>query len=99
MLTKDYTVEDSKDVEEYEKLVVIKNSERMKYRNMLEEEKAKINQRIVEITKEFDEILFQLFQVKIKYCSAINQEQFKIRRLRKVMNENNYRKQQSKLNK
>lgn len=66
---------------------------------MLEEEKAKINQHIVEIKEEFDEIVFKLFQVKIKYSSAINQERLKIRRLRKIMNDIDQRKFQAKLNK
>lgn len=50
-----------------------------------------------EITEEFDNNVFNLFQIKIKYNSAINHECLKIVRLSKLLSDNNQRKQQVKL--
>lgn len=58
---------------------------------------VKIGHNIRDTIKEFDANLFNLFQVKIKYCSAINHERLKIKRLRKIVIENDLRKKQTKL--
>jgi len=82
---------------EYTDLVTARNDDRIKYAKILEEEKLKINQKIQIIIDKFDDSLFKLFQIKLKYNSAIYHEQLKIIRLSKMLSDNNQRKQQIKI--
>jgi len=82
---------------EYTDLVTARNNDRIKYAKILEEEKLKINQKIQKIIDKFDDSLFKLFQIKLKYNSAIYHEHLKIIRLSKMLNDNNQRKQQIKI--
>lgn len=92
-----YTEEDFKTINQYEDLVVQINNERMKYKKILEEEKIKINRHINENIEQFDENVFNLFQIKLKYNSAINQEYLKIVRLSKMLSDSEQRKRQIKI--
>lgn len=74
----------------------MKNDERKKYKHILEEEKMTIIHHMEEITDEFDNNVFKLFQMKMKYNSAINQEYLKIIRLSKLLSDDNQRIQQIK---
>lgn len=71
---------------------MIRNDERIKYKKILEDEKTKIIQHIKENLDEVDNNIFELFQTKLKYNSAINQEYLKIIRLSKMLNESDQRK-------
>lgn len=93
----EYTEEDLKCVREYEKLVLIRNDERIKYKKILEDEKTKIIQLIKESIVEVDNNVFKLFRIKLKYNSAIHQEYLKINRLSKMLSESDQQKQQIKL--
>lgn len=93
----DYSQEDCIAINEYEKAVLAWNDERLKYKKILEEEKANINQQIEEDVNKFDNNVFNLFQIKLKYNSAINQEYLKIIRLSKMLSDSNTRNQQIKL--
>ncbi|XP_025190964.1 cilia- and flagella-associated protein 43-like [Melanaphis sacchari] len=92
----EFTADDFKAINVYEKLTLILNDERIKYKNILEEEKIKIYYHIEQIILEFDNNVFMLFQMKLKYNSAINQEHLKILRLSKILNDNDQRKRQIK---
>lgn len=74
----------------------MKNDERKKYKHILEEEKKMIIHHMEEITDEFDNNVFKLFQIKMQYNSAINQEYLKIIRLSKLLSDDNQRIQQIK---
>lgn len=89
-----YTEEDIKTIRQYDDLVVFKNSERIRYKEILEEERSKINRYINASIEEFDEKIFNLFQTKLKYNSAINQEYLKIIRLSKMLSDSQQRRQQ-----
>lgn len=88
--------EDFKALNEYEKAVAAKNSERMKYKTILEDEKAKVFQLIGENIDAFDNSVFQLFQTKLKYNTSINQENLKIIKFSKLLNDNDQHKQRVK---
>lgn len=90
----DYTEDDLKDISNFEKAVVVWNDERMKYKKILEEEKTKIKQNIRESVENFDSSLFNLFKMKLKYNSAVNQELMKMIRLSKMLSGSEQRKQQ-----
>ncbi|XP_050433883.1 cilia- and flagella-associated protein 43 [Adelges cooleyi] len=90
MLTKEpeeYVEEDIRAVNEYEKAVVAWDEERAKYRNLLQDEQTKLIQKMQESIETFDSRVFELFKTKLKYESAIKQEQLKISRLRKMLSE------------
>lgn len=89
-----YTEEDIKTIRQYDDLVVFKNSERIRYKEILEEERSKIIRHINASIEEFDEKIFNLFQTKLKYNSAINQEYLKIIRLSKMLCDSQQRRQQ-----
>jgi len=89
--------EDIRAINEYEKLVVLRHNERNKYRHILEEEKTKIIGHITKSIEKFDQEVFDLFQTKIKYNAAINQERVKIIRLAKLLNDSDKRKKQIQL--
>jgi hypothetical protein len=95
----DYSREDCIAINEYEKAVVAWNDERLKYKKILEKEKANINQQIEENVNKFDNNVFNLFQIKLKYNAAINQEYLKIIRLSKMLSDSDRRNQQIKLHK
>lgn len=71
-------------------------NERMKYKKILEEEKLNIEQNINDNINEFDNNVLKLFQMKLKYNSAIKQEYLKIIRLSRMLSESDQRKQQIK---
>lgn len=96
-MPEDYTKDDLKAINEYEKLSTTRNDERIKYKKILEDEKSKINQYIKENIDEIDNNIFKLFQIKLKYNSAINQEYLKIIRLSKMLSDSEQRKQNIKL--
>lgn len=95
-IPEEYTADDFKAINEYEKLTLILNDERIKYKNILEEEKTKIYHHIEQIIIEFDNNVFTLFQMKLKYNSAINQEHLKMLRLSKMLSDSDQRKRQIK---
>jgi len=72
------------------------NDERIKYKNILEEEKIKIYHHIEQIIIEFDNDVFTLFQMRLKYNSAIEQEHLKMLRLSKMLSDSDQRKQKIK---
>lgn len=74
----------------------MKNDERKIYKDILEAEKMMIIHHMEEITDEFDGNVFKLFQIKMKYNSAINQEYLKIIRLSKLLSDDSQRMQQVK---
>lgn len=78
----------------YEIAVLTRNEERMKYKKILEDEKIKINQKITKIIDEFDNGLFRLFKTKLKYNSALIQENLKVIRLSKIVRDSVERKQE-----
>lgn len=88
-----YTEDDLNTIDGYKQAVLARNEERMKYKKILEEEKIKINQQVKDIINTFDSGLFKLFQIKLKYNSAINHEYLKINRLSKMLSDSNKRKQ------
>lgn len=88
-----YTEEDIKIIRQYDNLIVNKDKDRIKYKMILEEERRKIICHINASIKEFDEKIFNLFQTKLKYNSAINQEYLKINRLSKMLSDSDERKQ------
>lgn len=71
----------------------------MKYKKILEEEKTKIKQNIKEVVENLDSRVYELFKIKLKYDSAINQEHMKMIRLSKMLSESEQRKQQIQLHK
>lgn len=83
----EYVEEDIRAVNEYEKAVVAWDEERAKYRNLLQDEQTKLIQKMQESIETFDSRVFELFKTKLKYESAIKQEQLKISRLRKMLSE------------
>jgi hypothetical protein len=93
----DYTVGDLKLIIKYEEAVVALNNDRMKYKTILEQEKIEIDRNIKKSIKELDKNIKNLFEIKIKYDSAINQEYLKIIRISKILNDSDQRKQQIKL--
>lgn len=93
----DYTREDLEAIDEYEKAVAARNDERLKYKKILEEEKANINRRIEDTVNEFDNNVFELFKIKLKYDSAIDQERLKIIRLSKMLSDSDQRNRQIKM--
>lgn len=96
-MPEDYTEDDLRAINEYEKLAMTRNDERIKYKKILEDEKSKINQHIKENIDEIDNNVFKLFQIKLKYNSAINQEYLKIIRLSKMLSDSEQRKQHIEL--
>jgi hypothetical protein len=72
------------------------NDERIKYKNILEEEKIKIHHHIAQIIEKFDHNVFMLFQLRLKYNSAIDQENLKMLRLSKMLSDSDQRKHQIK---
>lgn len=96
-MSEDYTEDDLRAINEYEKLAMTRNDERIKYKKILEDEKSKINQHIKKNIDEIDNNVFKLFQIKIKYNSAINQECLKMIRLSKMLSDSEQRKQHIKL--
>lgn len=72
------------------------NNERIKYKNILEEEKIKIHHHIAQIIEQFDNNVFSLFQMKLKYNSAIDHETLKMLRLLKMLSDSHQRKHQIK---
>ncbi|XP_050530954.1 cilia- and flagella-associated protein 43 isoform X2 [Daktulosphaira vitifoliae] len=82
----EYTEEDLRTIYEYEKAVNDWDDQRSKYREMLEDEQAKLEKNIKESIRTFDKRVFKLFQTKIKFESAIKQEEMKIYRLKKILN-------------
>lgn len=93
----DYTREEYRAVDEYEKAAAAWNAERLKYKKILEDEKATINRRVDESVNEFDSNVFKLFQIKLKYDSAIDQECLKIIRLSKMLSDSDQRNRRIKL--
>lgn len=93
----DYTEDDLNAINGYKQAALARSEERIKYKKILEEEKIKINQQVKDIIDTFDSELFKLFQIKLKYNSAINQEYLKINRLSKMLSDSNKRKQLIKL--
>lgn len=89
-------MDDLKAIVEYEKLTFALNDERIKYKNILEEEKTKIHHQIEQIIEIFDNNVFLLFQMRLKYNSAIDQENLKMLRLSKMLSDSDQRKQQIK---
>lgn len=69
----------------------------MKYKQELEKEKKKIIQLINNDIETFDTNVLELFKTKFLYESAINQENLKIIRLKKMLNTNNEQKSQIQL--
>lgn len=69
----------------------------MKYKQELEKEKKKIIQLINNDIEIFDTNVLELFKTKFLYESAINQENLKIIRLKKMLNTNNEQKSQIQL--
>ncbi|VVC45646.1 Hypothetical protein CINCED_3A007876 [Cinara cedri] len=96
-IPENYTEEDFKDLKEYDNLVAIRNNERLKYKKILEEKKANIIQQINKSIDEFDNNVFEIYKIKLKYNAAINQENLKINRISKMLSDIDYRKQQIKL--
>ncbi|XP_026806697.1 cilia- and flagella-associated protein 43-like [Rhopalosiphum maidis] len=94
--SEDFTKDDLKAIDEYKKLTLTLNDERIKYKNILEEEKIKIHHHIAQIIKKFDHNVFMLFQLKLKYNSAIDQEILKMLRLSKMLSDSDQRKHQIK---
>jgi len=92
----EFTAEDFKAIDNYEKLTLTLNDERIKYKNILEEEKIKIYHHIEQIIIEFDNNVFTLFQMRLKYNSAIEQEHLKMLRLSKMLSDSDQRKQKIK---
>ncbi|XP_016656351.2 cilia- and flagella-associated protein 43 [Acyrthosiphon pisum] len=92
----DFTADDLKAIDEYEKLTLALNEERVKYKNILEEEKTKIHHHIEQIIEQFDNNVFTLFQMKLKYNSAIDHENLKMLRLSKMLSDSDQRKHQIK---
>lgn len=88
-----YTEEDIKIIRQYDDLIANKNSERIRYKIILEEERTNIICHINASIEEFDKKIFNLFQTKLKYNSAINQEYLKISRLSKMLSDSDERKQ------
>lgn len=86
-------------IDEYEKLTLALNDERIKYKNILEEEKIKIHHHMAQIIEQFDNNVFTLFQMKLKYNSAIDQENLKMLRLSKMLSDSDQRKHQIKRHK
>lgn len=95
----EFTAEDFKAIDVYEKLTSTLNDERLKYKNILEEEKIKIHYHIAQIIEQFDNNVFKLFQMKLKYNSAIDHENLKMLRLSKMLSDSNQRKHEIKRNK
>lgn len=93
---KEFTAEDFKAIDMYEKLTLTLNDERIKYKYILEEEKIKIYHHIEQIIIEFNNNVFTLFQMKLKYNSAIKQEQLKMFRFLKMLSDSDQRKQKIK---
>ncbi|XP_060835448.1 cilia- and flagella-associated protein 43 isoform X2 [Rhopalosiphum padi] len=92
----DFTKDDLKAIDEYKKLTLTLNDERIKYKNILEEEKIKIHHHIAQIIEKFDHNVFMLFQLRLKYNSAIDQENLKMLRLSKMLSDSDQRKHQIK---
>lgn len=92
----EFTAEDFKAISVYEKLTLTLNDERIKYKNILDEEKIKIYHHIEQIIIEFDSNVFTLFQMRLKYNSAIDQEHLKMLRLSKMLSDSDHRKLQIK---
>lgn len=88
--------EDFKAINNYDRAILELTNERMRYRKFLEEEKSNIEQLIKDNINEFNNDAFKLFQIKLKYNSAIKQEYLKIIRLSKQFSESDQRKQQVK---
>jgi len=88
--------EDFKAINEYEILVTALDQERIKYKQMLEEEKTNIIQNIKDIIEQFDENVSNLFKKKLNYDSAIDHECLKMIRLSKMLSDNDERKKQIK---
>lgn len=86
-----YSEDDIIVVNEYKKAVTTLSDERMKYKKILEEEKIKIVNNVENKIEKFDNSVFELFQVKLKYNSAINQEFLKIIRQSKMLSESKKR--------
>ncbi|XP_060871614.1 cilia- and flagella-associated protein 43 isoform X4 [Metopolophium dirhodum] len=92
----DFTADDLKAIDEYEKLTLALNDDRIKYKNILEEEKIKIHHHIAQIIEQFDNNVFTLFKMKLKYNSAIDHENLKMLRLSKMLSDSDQRKHQIK---
>jgi len=95
-IPEEYTADDLKAINGYEKLTLVLNDERTKYKYILEKEKIKIYHHIEKIIMEFDNNVFTLFQMKLKYNSAINQEHLKMLRLSKMLSDSDQRKRKIK---
>lgn len=93
----DYTEDDLMAIDEYEKASAALNDERMEYKNMLENEKTEIQMKEKNDVDKLDYSIFELFRTKMKYDSAILQENLKIKRLSKLLSDNDKWKQQIKL--
>lgn len=86
-------------IDEYEKATAALNDERMEYKNMLEKEKTEIQEKIKNYLDKLDDSIFELFQTKMKYDSAILQENLKIKRFSKLLSDNDKQSQQIKQHK
>ncbi|KAK2163683.1 hypothetical protein LSH36_75g07025 [Paralvinella palmiformis] len=78
----EWTEDEKKVAQEYERKVRELNEEREKYRKQLETELRKLQSLIQESTQVFDETLYQLFIKKIKTEMVLYQEELKIHRMK-----------------
>ncbi|ELU02415.1 hypothetical protein CAPTEDRAFT_160880 [Capitella teleta] len=78
----EWSEDDKKAVQEYERKVKELNEEREKHRKQLEMELKKLQGVIQENAQLFDDSLYQLFLRKVKTEMVINQEELKILRIR-----------------
>jgi hypothetical protein len=78
----EWSEDDKKAAQEYERKVKELNEERGKHRKQLEMELKKLQGLIQENTQLFDEALYQLFLRKVKCEMVVFQEELKILRIR-----------------
>jgi len=88
-----------KAIDKYNTLTLTLKEERIKYKNILEEEKIKIHHHIAQIIEKFDNNVFMLFKMRLKYNSAIDQENLKMLRLSKMLSDSDQRNHQIKRHK
>lgn len=87
----EYEEDDLRAINEYEKLAAARDEERLVYKGILEEKKAKITENIEAAIEEFDKKILLLLNKRLKHDLAIEQECSKIATLTNMMKGRNDR--------